>query len=230
VSGSDTEYSVTGYAYDRFSNLTSVTDPLGQTESYTYDLNGNKLTETDRNGSVTTYTYDDRGNLLSSSVETQDGEGDAAVSFTYALTGLTRSETNDTGTTYYTYDALGRLTQETNGTTVKTYAWNIGGNRETFTLAVDSVQRLNTTYAYDELNRLALMTQGTVTAEYDYDTNGNRHYVEYNNGLREEYIYNLANLLTCLTNEDGSSTLLSQYDYTYTLDGNQVSKTDQDGS
>jgi uncharacterized protein RhaS with RHS repeats len=31
---------VTASAYDRFSNLTSVTDPLGQTESYTYDING----------------------------------------------------------------------------------------------------------------------------------------------------------------------------------------------
>ena len=84
-------------------------------------------------------------------------------------------------------------------------------------------------YVYDALNCLTQMSQGDITADYGYDTNGNRAYVEYDNDLCEEYDYNLANLLTCLVNKNSIDTVLSQYDYTYTLDGNQASKTDQDG-
>ena len=144
VSGTDTEYSVTSYVYDRFSNLTSTTDPLGQTESYSYDINGNALTKTDRNGAVTTYTYDDIGQLTNTAVVTTDGEGDASLTYTYALTGLMLSESDGAYTTAYVYDALGRLVQETTGTTVNAYTYNIGDARTRFALTVDSVQQLNT--------------------------------------------------------------------------------------
>lgn len=230
VSGSDTEYSVTRYAYDRFSNLTSMTDPLGQEETYTYDINGNLLAKTDRNGAVTAYTCDSLGRVTNSAVVTADGEGDAYVSYTYTLTGQKRSESNSTATTTYTYDAFGRVTQETTGTTAKTYGYNIGGNRTSFTLTQAGTQQLSTVYTYDALNRLTGVTEGTVTAEYGYDVNGNRSYVEYGNGAREEYSYNLANLLTSLVNKNSSGTVLSQYNYEYTLDGNEVAKTDQDGT
>jgi YD repeat-containing protein len=73
------------------------------------------------------------------------------------------------------------------------------------------------------------MTEGSTTAAYGYDTNGNRSYVQYNNGLREEYHYNFANMLTTLTNKDSYGSVLSEYTYTYTVDGNQISKTDHTG-
>ncbi len=233
VSGSDSSYSVTRYAYDRFANMATMTDPLSQTESYTYDLNGNQLTKTDRNGNVTTYACDDLDRLVSSAVDTPDDAGDAAGAIAYTLTGLKRSESNDTGTTTYNYDALGRTTQEsfsgTGSNTVKTYAYNIGGNRTSFALSVGGVSQFGTTYTYDALNRLTGMTEGATTATYGYDTNGNRSYVQYNNGLRDEYHYNLANLLTTLTNKNSGGTVLSAYTYTYTLDGNQINKTDHTG-
>lgn len=45
------------------------------------------------------------------------------------------------------------------------------------------------------------------------------------NGNSAEYTYNLANKLETLTNKNGT-TPLSQYNYTYYLDGNQANKTD----
>jgi len=229
VYGNDTDYSVTKYTYDRFGNQLTMTDPLGQTETSAYDLNGNVTGRTDRNGNVTTYTYDGLGRLLNSEVSTPDGQGDAYVTIAYTLTGQKRSENNGTVDTTYTYDALGRMTQEASFIDVKSYTYDIGNNRTGFTLTVDGAQQMNTTYSYDVLNRLTGMTEGTTTAAYGYDTNGNRSYVQYNNGLREEYSYNLANLLTTLVNKNSGGAVLSQYDYTYTLDGNQVSKTEPNG-
>lgn len=229
VSGTDTDYSVTRYVYDQYSNVTSTTDPLGQTETYTYDINGNMLTKTHRSGAMTTYTYDGLGRVTNTAVETSDGEGDGYVAYSYTLTGQALSQTNGTETSAYAYDSLGRVTQEATGKTVKTYGYNLGNSRTGFLLTQDGAQQMSILYDYDALNRLTGVTSGTVTAEYGYDTNGNQSYVEYDSGVREEYTYNLANLLTTLVNEDSSGTALSQYEYTYTLDGNQVSKTDQSG-
>jgi len=73
------------------------------------------------------------------------------------------------------------------------------------------------------------MKNGSATkASYTYDENGNRASMTYDNGLREDYEYNKANLLTRLINKKGS-TVLSQYDYAYYLDGNQASKTEPGG-
>ena len=47
--------------------------------------------------------------------------------------------------------------------------------------------------------------------------------------MREEYSYNASNQLTELVNRNGSGEILSSYTYTYTLDGNQTSKTDAEG-
>ncbi len=229
VSGADTNYSVTKYAYDRFGNMLTKTDPLNQTETYTYDINGSALTKTDRNGNVTTFAYDAMGRVTNSTVTTPDGKGNAILTYAYTLAGQKLSESNGTESTSYVYDSLGRATQETSGATVKAYGYNLGGNRTSFTLLTNGTQQFNTNYTFDELNRLTGTTEGTVTSTYGYDTNGNRSYVQYNNGLREEYAYNLANHLTALLNKNSSNTVLSQYTYTYGLDGNQLTKTDKNG-
>lgn len=149
---------------------------------------------------------------------------------TYTMTGLKRSEGNGSLTTLYAYDAIGRTTNVTTGTTVNTYNYDIGNNRTGFTSTVNSVQQFNTVYTYDALNRMAKMTQGTVTATYAYDANGNRQSVTYNNGLVESYTYNNANLVTTLANKNSAGTVLSQYSYVYNLAGNQTKKTDQSGN
>jgi RHS repeat-associated protein len=222
TSTGDDDYSVTRYTYDRFGNLTTLTDPLGQSEQYDYDLNGNMTSKVDRNNATTTYSYDNQGR------QTHTQAGSDYLSQSYTLTGQVLSSGNGSKTTAYQYDSLGRLKSETTGTEVKTYNYNLADQRTGFTLTMGGVQQLNNIYGYDALGRMNSFNGGGVTANYDYDANGNRRYVSYGNGLREEYTYNNANLVTQVTNQRGS-TVLSQYNYTYYLDGNQSGKSDHLG-
>jgi YD repeat-containing protein len=54
---------VSSYTYDRFSNVLTVTDALGQTETNEYDKTGLLIAKTDRNGSRTEYTRDAAGRV-----------------------------------------------------------------------------------------------------------------------------------------------------------------------
>ena len=221
VSGGSAGYSTTKYAYDTQNRLVSTTDPLDQTESYTYDSkSGRLLTKTDRNDVVTTYTYDNLGR----ETRREAGTGDY-VATTYTLSGQKASESNAAATTAYTYDDMGRLTAEVTGDAVKTYSYNLGGARTAFAASVDGASQISLAYTYDAMNRLSTVSGNSTSASYGYTDNGNLEYVQYGNGLREEYAYNKANLLTGLVNEL-DNTVLSQYGYTYTLDGQQVQKTE----
>jgi RHS repeat-associated protein len=229
VSGGSAGYSVTKYSYDRFGKQHTLTDPLGQTETYDYDINGNLRTKLDRNGAVTAYTYDLMGRLTNTAV-TKVGEQSPSdsTSYAYARSGQKLSESNNVSTSQFQYDALGRMTRETGGTTVKDYAYNIGDLRTSFVLTVSGIQELNNTYAYDILGRLETVNGSGVSAQYGYDVNGNRSAVVYGNGASETYAYNKANLVTQVVNKKGTTTL-SQYDYAYALSGNQITKSNHTG-
>ncbi|MCL2775531.1 MAG: S8 family serine peptidase, partial [Oscillospiraceae bacterium] len=227
---SGTVNSVTKYEYDRFGNLTKMTDPVGYVESYTYDLLGNMLTKSDRNGTIFTYSYDGLGRLLS----TVSG-GVALESYTYALTGQKRTESNATVTTTDTYDSLGRLTKAedknsaTGVITTKNYTYDVGSNKLTAVITVGSTTTNNTAYTYDEANRMKSVSEGGVLqCTYNYDVNGNRSSLVYENGVTATYTYNLANMLKTLANVKDTTTF-SSYSYTYYLDGNQASRTDNTG-
>jgi RHS repeat-associated protein len=224
--GTDTaSHATTAYTYDRFGNVLTITDALGQTETYIYNLNGLVTSKTDRNGTGTTYTYDGLGRPLSQITITGDPSKDVMQSWTYTLTGALRTENNGAFTQTNTYDALGRLTQQTEpGGIVKAYTYDIVGNRTSYTISGGT-----TTYEYDTLNRLEkVFENNTLQATYTYDANGNRASLTYSNGVTSTYTYNLANLVTSLTNKR-SNTELSKYTYTYFLDGNQRTKTDNTG-
>ncbi len=92
-------------------------------------------------------------------------------------------------------------------------------------LSIDSVL-----YAYDNMDRLEYVKDsGQEVAHYTYDDNGNRLGLTYSNGNSATYTYNLANKLVSLSNYDDGN-LISQYTYTYNLDGNIESKTDSNGT
>ncbi len=225
----DSEYSVTKYEYDRFGKMTKMTDPLNKEESYTYDLNGNLIEKKDRNGNVISMTYDGLGRLLTSTVVTPDGSGNKSLTYTYTLTGQRLSSTAGTSSTAYTYDDLGRLTTETSGTITKEYTYDAADNRKSLIIKQNGTVKTSTTYTYDNKNRLETVSEGGVLkATYTYDDNGNRQSLTYANGNSTVYDYNLANKLKTLTNYKGT-TILSKYDYTYYLDGNQACKTDLAG-
>jgi RHS repeat-associated protein len=211
-------HAMTEYRYDRFGNVIRLIDALGQEENFTYYFGGagNLHTKTDRNRAVTTYTYDGLGRPITISA------GSSTISHEYTLTGQLRAQTQGSFTQTNKYDAFGRLREQTEpGGIVKIYDYDIGGNRTSYT-----VNGTTTTYTYDALNRLETVSKnGILQATYAYDANGNRQSLVSANGVTTTYAYNLANLVTNLTNRRGN-TDLSKYTYSYYLDGSKRTKTD----
>ena len=65
VSGGGAGCVTTQYAFDASGNMTSTTDPNGNTTSYVYNLEGQQTETIDALGDVTTTVYDAVGNVLS---------------------------------------------------------------------------------------------------------------------------------------------------------------------
>lgn len=124
------------YAYDAVGNRTAMTDTTGVT-TYTYDA-ANQLLQAVGPAGTTQYQYDHRGNLITRTVGTAvtvytynganrlvgvklpDG---SQQTFTYDQSGLRRSRTDASGTTYYVYDPLSQnlLLERQGGATVARY-------------------------------------------------------------------------------------------------------------
>jgi RHS repeat-associated protein len=173
------------YTYNAAGELASIGNPgAAPLVSYSYDTDGNVTQAADGNGTSTAYTYDPAG--MPMSVVTT-GPGDAAVSsVTYQrdLDERITSATSASGTTSYTYDNDGDLTQVVlpGGRTI-TYTNDADGNR---TAVVDSgtttsyqtnadgayTQVGGISYTYDALGRLATQVTGGVTTTYGYDAAG----------------------------------------------------------
>ncbi|MCL2873657.1 MAG: hypothetical protein FWE29_01850, partial [Defluviitaleaceae bacterium] len=219
---------ITTYEYDSYNRVIRITDALCQSETFTYDRNGNMLTHIDRNGITITNTYDELNRLTNVTAKNPDGTAASEFKrFAYARTGAVILEENEHIKITRTFDSLGRLITETethsNGIpqTVKTYTYDIAGNRLSFILRQNNQIVLNNTYAYDELNRLIRVYEnGSLTVTYTYDIFGNRATKTYPNGNTTTYAYNRANLVTSMTNFRGHE-VISQFFYEYYLDGNQ---------
>lgn len=222
-SQSSYSYQRTRYTYDRFNNLTGVIYNDNKTEKYVYSINGLLLNKTDKAGNSTAYTYDSMGRLIRSNL------GGEITEMTYTLTGQKLSEGNGVLTTYYKYDDIGRIVSEKENDITKSYTYDSASHRTSFTVLQGSAVVSETEYDYDNLGRLETVAEnGTNVATYAYDENGNRKSLTYFNGIVESYTYNRANLVTDVFNQKGSE-LISSYGYTYYLNGDQHTKTDNEG-
>ena len=119
---------------------------------------------------------------------------------------------------------------ETSFTYLKTYTYDLAGNRTSFTVTQDGAELQKTNYLYDDLNRLtAVYANGGTQAAYTYDTNGNRASLTYANGVTETYRYNKANWVILLENRNKKG-VISSYAYTYYASGSQKTKTTAGGT
>ncbi len=173
VSLQDALQGITRLSYDARDNITAVTDPEGQTTRfsyngfgdmlredspdrgtihYSYDAAGNRLSRTDARGLTTTYRYDALNRL------TAEHFADSAQDITYTydqgthgVGRLTRID-DHSGSTVFSYDARGNITQ---------ISQTIGG------------QTYTTAYAYNAADRLIGLTYPSGrTVHYDYDAGG----------------------------------------------------------
>ncbi|QIB70560.1 RHS repeat-associated core domain-containing protein [Aminipila butyrica] len=219
---------LTKYEYDQYGHLTVLTDPLGKKETYIYDINGNMTSKTDKNGVVTRYAYDGLSRKLSQSVT--KNEATQSETMGYTQTGALAFTQNENLRTDYIYDDQGRKVKETDSNGVeKVYTYDTAGNVKTSVVKVNGTSKKELAYTYDKKDRLIQVYEaGMLVATYSYDANGNRNSLSYGNGDSSAYTYNLANMVTSLNNKKGSD-VLSSYDYTYYLDGNQATKRDNKG-
>lgn len=185
VSGGDPFAHTTGYGYDAWGDLTSVTDPDGNTTSYSYDGDQNLLSVTDPDNATRSYAYDADNQLTSTTLPDGTAESEG-----YDADGNLNAQTNGNGqTTTYAYTPLDQLQSETdplNRTT--SYTYDADGNLQT----LNDAEGRTTTYAYDDADQptgisysdgstpdvsylytpdglVSSMTDGTGTTSYHYD-------------------------------------------------------------
>lgn len=244
----------TSYDYDRFGNVKSITDSIGnspnptaperRTETYTYDNYGMLRQKKDRSWFVTAYRNDALGRLCRETVtDTEGQQPELYRAFTYYKTGLKATEENEHLSVSFAFDARGRLISQTEtcrqgaaNTVVKRYSYDDCGNRTGFTMTKDGGAQLSMGYVYGKRNMLkevwrnpvftgGVISGGQKIAVYTYDANGNRKTLAYpQSGMSVGYEYNDANLVTDLYNRKGGGHR-SSYHYTYYPDGTQRRKT-----
>lgn len=214
----DQNGNTTIFCYDDLNRLESIVDPLGNTNRFRYDGNGNLIFRTDCNRDTISNAYDQADRLVA--VHYPDG---SQVSFDYDPAGRLIRCVDQTGTSSYSYDALGRLTAYTNGFGhAVSYAYDEIGNLRTITYPGSRT----VTYEYDELNRLVRMEDwaGRQTT-CSYNTNGLVDLVVLPNGAKALYQYDDVGRMIGLQNVRSNNSVISSCSYTYDKNGDIVSST-----
>lgn len=196
----------TSYAYDPLGRLTTISDPLQRQTALAYDDNGNLTTKTDPQGRTTTYSYDaaDRLTDISSS-----SGAPGPVSFSYDVDGHRTAVSDDTGTSRYRYDSLGRLIDQSSGAgQTVTYGYDLAGRLTSigYPAALESpgVAGGTVTRGYDPDGNLTSVADWFGhTTRFDYDPEGNLAAVQRPNGTSATYRYDRNGLISALTDVTG---------------------------
>ena len=177
---SDPNGKVTNYAYDNVYRLASETDPLVHATSYAYDVVGNRTSMTDARSVVTRYEYDALGRLKAVVENYKSGQPvtvdqNVRTEYTYSGAG-SRMSIKDArlNSTTFLYDALGRLTSETDPLS---HTWTYGYDGLGSRVSLLDANGATTTYSYDALGRQTGIDYPTPDSDvsFTYDAAGNRH-------------------------------------------------------
>ena len=202
----------TVYEYDDSANLTKRTDPLAHITTSTFDLSERLIDTQSANNKHWTYQYDPDGNQTKQITARGNASATPAVGTitkTYNGRGLLTDITYGDGTTpnvAYTYDAVGRRLQMTDGAGPETYG-------------------------YDDANRLTQVTRGTESFAYGYNPDsavtsrtypdGTVHSATFDNDGRLESVTSAGNATNFGYDQSGNLTTQTLP----TANGNVISRT-----
>ncbi len=182
---------VTSNTYDSSGNLITRTPPAPLPAShYSYDALGRVATATDGKGQLTRYGYDLLNRVTTvqfsgtSSCTSSDISAGRCLTYSYDSDGNRLSQLDQTGTTSYGYDQLGReVTRNLPGRSTMSLSYDNAGNVETVTDAAGTI-----VYGYDIDNQLISLAEpgGSCTASptvactsFGYNNNGLRTSTSY---------------------------------------------------
>ena len=222
---------ITVINYDVSENVTSIINPLNQTQSWSgHSGLGLPATYVDLNGVTTSYTYDARGSLLS---ETTNGR---TTTYTYNHDRqISTISSPDGSVVRYQYNPAGRLKQVGNALNeFATLAVDVPGNsvrsssprhyaeiNGTVPVAFGTTEFSSTT-VLDSLGRpYTQLGNNGQRVEKRYDNNGNLISSTDALGRATSYQYDAVNRLTSSTTPDGAVTFMA-----YDTQGNLASVTD----
>lgn len=191
---------IRAFSYDMLGRLVTAINPESGTVSFTYDGNDSLITKTDARGIVATNKYDLINRLTSTSYSDQSTP---AVSYKYddqsVPFGVGRLAAVDNGITllkYEQYDALGRITKNSEGVSSQTYEigyeYLLDGSLAAETYPSGRVVK----YSYDEAGRTSSLAyqSGAETGSYAtgvvYASHGALSAMTLGNGLQNRISYN----------------------------------------
>ncbi len=226
--------------YDAAGRKLNMTDPDMGYWVYQYDALGNLKFQTDARGCLLTLNYDDLNRLTS---KTSSGAGcgtQVNTSFTYDIgtnaIGRRIGMVDDSGSAAWTYDARGRVSQETkvisdpvNGDQTFVTAWTYNSADLPITMTYPDNEVL--TYGYNSDGALDTVTSSlgsTYVADTQYDEAGRITNMDYGaSTLRKTFNYfpwntttNGGLLNTAVATRLGDSTTLQNFAYTYDKNAN----------
>jgi len=194
------------YGYNNANQLTSIADPLNDSNSWSYDADGNVATKTDGLGGVVRYGYDTANNLVcveapwGSAIVCGNAPQAAKTTYTYWPTSQLQSRTDSNSHTWnWAYDDAGRLQTITSP---KNEPWSLTywPNNLLKQKTLPSAPTIG--YGYDALGRLRGLTYSnaptTPNVTFGYDANGNRTSMS-DGGGSVAYVYDDANRMTSAT-------------------------------
>jgi RHS repeat-associated protein len=221
----DQRNNTTSYTYNAFGDVTSETSPDRGSIAYIVDKAGNVTKRTDARSVVTDYTYDALNRLLT---VVYPAETALNATLSYDLSsgcgtpykGHLCRVVDDTGTTNYQYDSLGRVTSvsETRGalTFNQSYTYDLAGNIATMTLPSGRVVTY-TRNANGLVSNVAAPINGSATnlaSSITYLPFGPQNAMTYGNGKTFSATYDTDYNPTNRTVSGGL------YNWTYTTDKN----------
>lgn len=190
----------TKFAYDKNSNLESLTNALSQTTKYTYNANDEETKVEKPNGNTTEFAYGSMGEVKSrtnGNGHTTKYEHDVLVQPTETIDPLERKTKRE-------YDAGGNLkkTEDALGRTVS-YAYDNADRLKEVNYSEASTT--DVTYEYDKNSNIVKMVDGTGTTTRVYDQLG--RLTEVKNGKSEvvKHKYDLGNQQTEIVYPNGET-------------------------